>query len=171
MCFEWGMDNTVAVSPNSSLSALRGAVGEVLGAADAVGCWDRLVLVWRLMWALDGLMAVLWAMVDRLRAGDGLVGLGCPAGVACDERPVAAGSGPVRRRAVAVVRAVSGRRVLTGAVASVGRVRRGGRSVVAWSWPGLDLVGVSPVLAVRCPRFSELGWGSSRSCVLIVPVT
>ena len=162
------MDNTAAVSPNLSLSALRGAVGGVVGAVDDLGCWDRAVSIWRIFWALDGLIAVLWAMVHRLRAGDVLVGGGCPAGAARDERPVVAGSGPVRRRAVACGRAVSGRRVLTGAVASVGRVRRGGRSLVAWR--GRVLVGMSPVLAVRSRLFSELGWGSSRSCVLIVPV-
>jgi hypothetical protein len=163
------MDNTAAPSPNSSLNALRGAVGGVLGAAGAVGCWDQLVSIWRIFWALDGLIAVLWAIVDRLRAGDELVGGGCPAGAAWDERPVVAGSGPVRRRAVAGVRAVSGRRVLTGAVASVGRVRRGARARVDWGRRGRVLGRISPVLAVRCRLFSELGWGASRNCVLIVP--
>ena len=164
------MDNTSAISPNLSLSALRGAVGGVVGAADGLGCWDRVVSIWRIFWALDGLIAVLWAMVHRLRAGDVLVGGGCPAGAARDERPVVAGSGPVRRRAVACGRAVSGRRVLTGAVASVGRVRRGVRARVDWGRRGRVLVGVSPVLAVRGRWFSELGWGELRNCVLIVPV-
>jgi hypothetical protein len=155
------MDNTSAHSPNSSLSALRGAVGGVFGATDAVGCWDRLVWLWRILGALDGLMAVLWAIVDRLRAGDGLLDGGCPAGAAAlGERPGLAGLRLVR------VRAVSGRRVL--AVASVGRVRRGAQ--VGWGRRGRGLVGISPVLAVRSRRFSELGLGSSRSCVLFVPV-
>jgi len=155
------MNDCSAVSPPLSLSALRGAVGEVVGAADEVGCWDRLVSIWRIFWALDGLIAVLWAIVDRLRAGDGLVGGACPAGTVLCRRPG-------RVRAVAGVRAVSGRRVVTGAVASVGRVRRGGRALVAWR--GRVLVGESPVLAVRGRRFSELGLGSARNCVLIVPI-
>jgi len=154
------MNDNSAVSPPLSLSALRGAVGGVVGAADDLGCWDRLVSIWRIFWALDGLIAVLWAIVHRLRSGEGLV-VGAPS----DERPVVAGSRLVRVRAVAGVRAVSGRRVLTGAVASVGR---GGRLPIAWR--GRVLVGVSPALAVRCRRFSELGWGSARNCALIVPV-
>ena len=158
------MDNSAAVSPPLSLNALRGAVGGVVGAADGLGCWDRVVSIWRIFWALDGLIAVLWAIVHRLRAGEVRLGGVCPAGAALGERPVVAGSGPVRRRAVARVRAMAGRRVLTGAVASVGRVRR-------FAWvdrrrcdPGLG--GVSPV---RCRLFSELGWGSSRNCAPIVP--
>ena len=164
------MDNSAAVSPPLSLSALRGAVGGVVGAADDWGCWDRVVSVWRIFWALDGLIAVLWAIVHRIRAGDGVVSGDCPAGPVRDERLVIAGSGPVPQRAVARVRAMAGRRVLTGAVASVGRVRRGVRARVDWGRRGRVLGGVSPVLVVRCRRFSELGWGSSRNCVLIVPV-
>jgi hypothetical protein len=163
------MDNTSAVSPNLSLSALRGAVGGVVGAADDLGCWDRVVSIWRIFLALDGLMAVLWAIVDRLRAGDGLLGGGCPDGAAAalGERPVVAGSGLMR--AVAGVRAVSGRRVLAGAVVSVVRVRRCARARVEWR--DRVLVGVSSVSAVRCRRFSELGWGAARNCVLFVPVS
>jgi hypothetical protein len=161
------MNNTAVLSHDPSLSALRGAVG---GVVDAVGCWDRLVSVWRLFWALDGLMAVLWAIVDRLRAGNELVGRGYPAEVASGERPGVAVLRPVRLRAVAGVRAVAGRRVSTRAVASAGRVRRCERSLVGWGWQGRVLVGISPVLAARCRWFSELGWGSSRTCVLIVPV-
>jgi hypothetical protein len=160
------MDNTSAVSPNLSLSALRGAVGGVVGAADDLGCWDRVVSIWRIFWALDGLMAVLWAIVDRLRAGEVSLGGGCPAGTMAvlGERPGIAG---LRRvRAVAGVRAVSGRRVLAGAVASVGRVRRFSRARMEWR--GRVLVGISPVLAVRCRLFSELGWGLSRNCTLFV---
>ena len=164
------MNNTAAISHNLSLSALRGAVGGVVGAADGLGCWDRVVSIWRIFWALDGLIAVLWAIVHRLRAGEVRLGGVCPAGAALGELPVVAGSGPVRRRAVARVRAMAGRRVLTGAVASVGRVRRGERSLVGWGWRGRVLVGISPVLAARCRLFSELGWGSSRNCALIVPV-
>ena len=164
------MDNTAAVSPNLSLSALRGAVGGVVGAVDDLGCWDRAVSIWRIFWALDGLIAVLWAIVHRLRAGDGLVGGGFPAGAASGERSVVGGLRPVRLRAVAGVRAVAARRVLTGAVASVGRVRRGGRSAMGWGWQGRVLVGESAVLAVRCRLFSELGWGAAQNCVLIVPV-
>jgi hypothetical protein len=158
------MNNTAAISPNPSLTALRGAVGGVVGAVDDLGCWDRMVSIWRIFWALDGLIAVLWAIVHRLRCGDGLIGGGCPAGAASGERSVVAGLRPVR------VRAVAGRRVLTGAVASVGRVRRGGRSVMAWSWQGRVLVGESAVLARWCRLFSELGWGAARSCVHFVPV-
>jgi hypothetical protein len=164
------MNNTAAISPNPSLTALRGAVGGVVGAADDLGSWDRMVSIWRIFWALDGLIAVLWAIVHRLRCGDGLIGGGCPAGAASGERLVVAGSGPVRRRAVGGVRAVADRCVSTGAVASVGRVRRGGRSVMAWSWHGRVLVGESAVLARWCRLFSELGWGAARSCVHFVPV-
>jgi len=164
------MNNTAALPPNLSLSALRGAVGGVVGAADELGCWDRVVSIWRIFWALDGLIAVLWAIVHRLRAGDAVVGGGCPAGAALGERAVVAGSGPVRVRAVSGVRAVAGRRVLAGAVASVGRVRLGARARVDWGRRGRVLVGVSPVLAVRGRWFSEFGWGVGRNCVLIVPV-
>jgi len=157
------MNDNSAASPPLSLSALRGAVGEVVGGADDLGCWDRMVSIWRIFWALDGLMAALWAIVDRLRSGEGLVG-----GAPSDERPVVAGLRPVRVRAVTGVRVVSGRRVLTGAVTSVGRVRRGGRPLVVWR--SRVLTGVSPVLAVRCRRFSELGWGSAQNCALIVPI-
>jgi len=161
------MNNSAAASPPLSLHALRGAVGEVVGATDDLGCWDRVVSIWRIFLALDGLIAALWAMVYRMRAGETLVGGGFSAGAALGERPVAAGPGPVRRRVSAGARAVVGRCVLTGAVASVGRVRRCPRVREAF-WRGL--VRVPPVLAVRCRRFSEPGWVTSRSCVLIVPV-
>ena len=163
------MTDTVAFSPNSSLNALRGAVGGVVGAADGLGCWDRVVSIWRIFWALDGLIAVLWAIVHRIRAGEVPLGLGCPAGAAAlGEPPRVVGLRQVR--AVAGVRAVAARRVLTGAVASVGRVRRGVRARVDWGRRGRVLVGVSPVLAVRGRWFSEFGWGVGRNCVLIVPV-
>ena len=159
------MDNSAAVSPPLSLNALRGAVGGVVGAADGLGCWDQVVSIWRIFWALDGLIAVLWAIVHRLRAGEVRLGGVCPAGAALGERPVVAGSGPVRRRAVARVRAMAGRRVLTGAVASVGRVRR-----FAWVDRRRCDRGLGGVSPVRCRLFSELGLAPSSICVLIVPV-
>ena len=160
------MDNTVAAPPNLALNALRGAVGEVVGAADDLGCWDRLVSIWRIFWALDGLISVLWAIVHRLRAGevppDGdCLGRTCLAGAAAEtgENLVVVGPGMVRRRAAAGVRARP--------VASVGRVRRYQRARVAF---GRVLAGVSPVLAVRCRRSSELGWVAARNCALIGPL-
>jgi len=149
------MNDGSAVSPPLSLNALRGAVGGVVGAADDWGFWDRMVSIWRIFWALDGLMAALWAIVDRLRAGEVLPGGDCPAGVVA-ERAVVAGLRPVR--AVAGVRAVAARRVVTGAVASVGRVRRYQRVRLDWPRRGRDLVGRAPVLAVRGRRFLEIGW-------------
>jgi len=161
------MNHTAATSPQLSLSALHGAVGDVVGVADGAGCWDRVVSIWRIFLALDGLMAALWAIVHRLRCGDGLDAGDCVVAAVLDERPVVAGSGLVRRRAVAGVRAVAGRRVLTGAVASVGRVRRFGR--VGWRRRRRGRV-LRRVLAVRCRLISEPGVGLSRNCVLIVPV-
>ena len=74
------MNKTAAASRNLSLNALRGAVGGVVGAGDAVGCWDQLVWLWRILSALDGLMVTLWAIVYRLRAGEIALGGVCPAG-------------------------------------------------------------------------------------------
>jgi hypothetical protein len=161
------MNDNSAVSPNLSLSALRGAVGGVFEMADDLGRWDRLVGIWRIFLALDGLIGVLWAIVHRLRGGGGLFVGSFSARAARAERLVVAGSGPVRLRAVAGVRTMAGRRVLTEAVASVGRVRRSSRARVDW---GPGVAGVSPVLAIRRRRFSELGWSSSWSCVLIVTI-
>ena len=163
------MDNTAAAFPNSSLSALRGAVGGVVDAVDAVGWWDQLVWLWRIMSALDGLMVTLWAIVHRLRADGELLGGVCPAGaMALGERAAVAGSG--RRRAGAGVRAMPGRRVLTGAVAPAGGVRLGARPLMEWGWQDRVSVGLSPVQGGRWRMFSESGWGASRSCDLIVPV-
>ena len=163
------MDNTVAAPPNLALNALRGAVGEVVGAADDLGCWDRLVSIWRIFWALDGLISVLCAIVHRLRAGevppDGdCLGRTCLAGTAAEtgENLVVVGPGMVRRRPAAGVRARP--------VASVGRVRRCGRPVVEWGWRGPGLGGISPVLAVRCRLVSKLGRRLSRNRAQIVPI-
>ena len=82
------MNSRVGASPHSSLCALRGAVGEVVGGGAVVRCWDRMVWLWRIFLALDGLIAMLWGMVDRLRAGD----------LVLDEPLVFAGSRPRRRR-------------------------------------------------------------------------
>jgi len=161
------MNDTAALPPNSSLTALRGAVCGVVGAGDALGRWDQVVWLWRIVSALDGLMAALWAIVYRLRAGEVLVGgVGPAEAVVRGARAVVAGSGLVRRRAG--VRAVADRRVLTGAAA--GGVPCGAWPQAGWGCRDRGLGGVSPVLAVRGRLFSELGWGASRSCVLIVPV-
>jgi hypothetical protein len=171
------MHTTVAVPPPSSLTALRGAVGEVVGAGDAVGCWDRLVSLWRIFLALDELMAVLWGIVDRLRAGEMVLDGRCPAGAVAvlGERPGVAGSGlvrlrPARQRPVAAgVSAMAGPCGLMGPMGSVGRARwRFGR--VECGRRDRGLAGMSPVLAVRGRRFSDLGWGGLRNCALIVPV-
>jgi hypothetical protein len=160
------MNDTVAFSPNSSLTALRGAVGEVVGAGDAVGCWDRVVSLWRIFWALDGLIAVLWGIVDRLRAGEMVLEGRCPVGAVAvlRERAGRAGCEPARvRAAVAGIRAVVGRRVLARPVVSVGRARVDLGSIE----PGL--VGMSPVLAILCWRFSNGGLDLSQNHVPIVP--
>ena len=171
------MNKRVATPPHSSLTALRGAVGEVLGAGDAVGCWDRMVALWRIFLALDGLIAVLWGIVHRLRAGEMVLEERYPAGAVAvlGERPGRAGSGLVRlrssrRRAAAVgVSVMAGSCGLMGPVGSVGWARvRFGR--VACGRRDRGLAGMSPVLAVRGRRFSDLGWGGLRNCALIVPV-
>ena len=141
--------NRTAVSPSLSLSALRGAVGGVVGAADELGCWDRVVSIWRIFWALDRLIAVLWAIVERLRADDG-----CSAGA---ERSLIAVSGSVR---VLVVRRRSGRRRAVATVrpvASVGRVRRCLRAPVDWGLLGRGLAWRAPDLVFRGRRFLEVG--------------
>ena len=168
------MNDTVAFPPNSSLTALRGAVGEVLGAGDAVGCWDRMVALWRIFLALDGLIAVLWGIVHRLRAGEMVLEERYPAGAVAvlGERPGRAGSGLVRLRSSRRRAAAVGVSVMAGPcglMGSVGRARvRFGR--VEFGRRDRGLAGMSPVLAVRGRRFSDLGWGGLRNCALIVPV-
>jgi hypothetical protein len=165
------MNKRVATPPHSSLTALRGAVGEIVGEADAAGGWDRLVSLWRIFWALDGLMALLWSIVDRIAAGEIALDGRCSAGavVVSDERPAVAGvRRPSRRRLSRprlsqlqvsrprlsqlqvsqlrpAVSCVAVPRVLVRPMASPGGARRS--------------VGMSPVLAVRARRVLNLGWG------------
>ena len=153
------MSEPVAFSPQSSLNALRGAVGGVWGVADETGCWDRLVSIWRILWALDELMAVLWAIVFRLRAGDVALGVVCRAEVVCAGRVAVAGVRRVRLRAGL-------RRI----VAGVRPVAMAGRARVAWARQGRRLAWRAPDLGIRGRRFSELAMGASRSCVLNVPI-
>jgi hypothetical protein len=169
------MNRDSSFPPNSSLNALRGAVGGVVGAADTVGCWDQMVWLWRIFLQLDRLMAVLWAMIHRMRAGETWAGGVCPAGaVVLGARPVVAGSGSARRRGVARVLMMPERRVVAAAVDSAGEIRRGARLADSgwrdWGCRGRVLGAMSSMSAVRGSRFSESGWGGSRSCVLIVPV-
>lgn len=165
------MNTRVAVPPNSSLSALRGAVSELVGAGDAVDGWNRLVSLWRIYRALDRLIAVLWSIVHRIAASEmPLDGRSPVVAVAC-ERPIMAGSGlgrratrrrPARlrtvlpRATVACVPAIVGRRVPVERVASPGRAHR------------LDRV--SSVVAVRCRPFLDLARAPLRNCAVIVPV-
>ena len=164
------MNRSVALPANSSLRALCGAVGEV---ADAVGGWDRLVSLWRIFRALDQLMAVLWSIVHRSAADGVPVGGFCPGGAMAvlSEPPGVGGTGAVRRasrmptarlRAVRPVAAVAGVRAMAGWSGLAGRVDRPGGARV--------MGGISPVLAVRCRRFSEPRWDTSQNDVLIVPV-
>ena len=155
------MNKRVATPPHSSLTALRGAVGEIVGEADAAGGWDRLVSLWRIFWALDGLMALLWSIVDRIAAGEIALDGRCSAGavVVSDERPAVAGvRRPSRRRLSRprlaqlqvsqprpAVSCVAVPRVLVRPMASPGGARRS--------------VGMSPVLAVRGRWVLNLGWG------------
>lgn len=173
------MNDTVAFPPTSSLTALRGAVGEVVGAGDPVGCWARAVWLWRIFMALDGLIAVLWGIVDRIAAGEMVLEGRCPVAAVpvLGERPAGAGFGPVRRRvrrrvlgrAVAGVPAVAGRRVVAAAVASAGRAHvRFGRE--ACGRRGRGLVGVSPGVSVRGRWVSNGGWGAAQTCAVNVPV-
>jgi hypothetical protein len=165
------MNKTAAASRNLSLNALRGAVGGVVGAGDAVGCWDQLVWLWRILSALDGLMVTLWAIVYRLRAGEIALGGVCPAGaMALGARPVVAASRLARVRARTGVRTMPDRRGLTGAMAPAGGEPRGARPLMEWGWRDRGLVALSPVQGARWRMFSEPGWGASRSCDLIVPV-
>ena len=161
------MTEIASPPPPLNLHALRGAVGDVVGAA---GCWGQLVWIWRIMGALDGLIAVLWAIVHRLRAGEALPRGECPEAAARCERPVMAGSGPVRLRAVVGARALPERRVPAAAVASAGRVRRGARRQVEWRWPDRVSARMSAVLVREGRGFSDLGGSAAQSCVLIVPV-
>jgi hypothetical protein len=165
------MNTAAAISPNSSLNALRGAVGGVVGAAEDGDCWDRLVWLWRILSALDGLMVTLWEIVYRLRAGEIALGGVCPAGaMALGTRPVVAASRLARVRARTGVRAMPDRRGLTGAMAPAGGEPRGARPLMEWGWRDRGLVALSPVQGGRWRMFSEPGWGASRSCDLIVPV-
>jgi hypothetical protein len=165
------MNTAAAISPNSSLNALRGAVGGVVGAAEDGDCWDRLVWLWRILSALDGLMATLWAIVYRLRAGEIALGGVCPAGaMALGARPVVAASRLARVRARTGVRTMPDRRGLTGAMALAGGEPRGARPLMEWGWRDRGLVALSPVQGGRWRMFSESGWGASRSCDLIVPI-
>jgi len=150
---------------NLSLDALRGAVGEVVGGE---GCWDRVVSIWRIFWALDRLIAVLWGIVHRLRADGMPVGLVEPAGAARDERPVVA---RVRRvRAVGCVRTVAARRVLMLAVGKADGMRRVARPGADVGWFGSNLGRESAVLGFGWRGFYRVGVVTSRNCVLIVPV-
>ena len=153
------MNDTVTSPPNPSLTALRGAVGGFVGSADDGGCWKRVVSIWRIFLALDRLIAVLWAIVERLRAGDGLVDGVRPAKVAPSEAPRVGELRPIRARAVTV------RCVPTAMVVSVGRVLPDHRPPVAWVWPGSDRVGILPVLSVRSRLILELWWAAAHKCV------
>jgi hypothetical protein len=163
------MNSTTALSPHLSLTALRGAVGGVVGAEDGGGCWDQLVWLWRIFSALDGLMAVLWALVHRIRADGVKLALVGPAVAEIVRREPSVVTG-VRRRAVAGGQAVPGRRVSSAVVALVRPVQWGARVPVDWGPRGRDLAWRAPVLAVRGSRFSKLGMGDAQNCALIVPV-
>ena len=150
------MNKRVATPPHSSLTALRGAVGEIVGEADAAGGWDRLVSLWRIFWALDGLMALLWSIVDRIAAGEIALDGRCSAGavVVLDERLAVAGVRRLSRPRLSQLQVLQPRpavncvavpRVLVRPMASPGGARRS--------------VGMSPVLAVRARRVLNLGWG------------
>ena len=118
------MDSTTAVSPHSSLTALRGAVGGVMRAGDALGRWDRMVSLWHIFCALDALMAVLWSFVQRVRTGEMPIdGPRCAGALGC-ERQGAARSGLARvaSRQRTPLRRPSGLRTmrLTPAVSGIG---------------------------------------------------
>ena len=175
------MNITTASPPNSSLSALRGAVGEVVGDGDPRGCWGRVVLLWRIFRALDGLMALLWDIVQRIGAGEIKLD-GCSAAdVAVMPVPlvVVAGAG-LERRGLALRPAVRlGSPVLAAAempalwreAGDCGR-STAGRWVLpgAGGWLGRELVGEPAGFGGRCLPVLELGWGGLENCVLIVPV-
>jgi len=162
------MNRDAAISCDLSLTALRGAVGGVVGVGRAVDCWDQVVWLWRIFRQLDGLIALLWAMVHRIRAGELGVGGGCPAGAAAWGEPaVVAGSRRARLRAVAGVRAMPGRRGL--AVASAGAAR-GGDWPAGFDWRGGGWGALPPVPAAWGLRFSDLGWDALQSCVLNVTI-
>ena len=169
------MNITTASPSNSSLSALRGAVGEVVGVGDGVGGWDRLVWVWRVFWALDGLLALLWSIVERIASGE-IVLEGVRAGEAVAMRgPLSdvAGSAVMRRVArgrTAPLRASRVRAVVPVCAVAGGRAVAGFDAASGWGLSSGGLVGAAPVLAVRVHHFSELAWDAGQSCVLIVPV-
>ena len=161
------MNSSAALPPNSSLRALRGAIGEVVGTGDAVGGWDRLVSLWRIFWALDRLIAVLWSIVHRIAAGDlpfdGVYPAGQVAGTGV------AGSDLVQRTsrrrtarrrtarprcAMAGVRAMAGRGVTMRPVASLGCAR--------------GLVEMSAILMVGYRRFSNLRVSTPQNRAIIV---
>ena len=161
------MNTAPACPSNSSLCALRGAVGEVVGAGGGFGDWDRLVWLWRIFWALDGLLALLWSIVDRIGSGEiVLVGL-CPS-AAMPVRGVVPGVAEpgvvrraVRRRAVLVRAALAGVRVKTARRVLAGPVAlRGG---------ACGFGGIFPILVVPLWGFSDFGRGAEQTHVQNVP--
>jgi len=184
-----GMNTTVSPSSSLSLSALRCAVGGVVGVVDAESAWDQLVWMWRVFWALDGFIALLRSIVERIASGE----------IVLDGRPVeavvarlgCAGSGWVRsvgvettgrRRLprgvpaaelcaagtlaaavagvrVAVVGRVADGRSLVGLRSAGGVERRAGGGLLRSATVGLPTV-----------IFSKRVLQRTQNCVLIVPV-
>jgi len=177
------MNTSASLSHSSSLSALRGAVGEIVSGGDPDSAWDRLVWMWRIFMALDGLIALLRSIVGQIASGEIRLDPVRPgAAVAVAVQSVPAGVvgfgavGPraaalrVSRRRIARLRTavmvpvrVLGSRVRT--CVAVAGVRAGwvGSPVLATS--GWDLVGGRAGLDARRRWFSKGGWGLPENCV------
>lgn len=154
------MSTIVSLFPHSSLRALRGATSAVVGAGDTACCWDRMVALWRIFLALDGLMALLWSIVDQIAAGEiKLDGARRDkADVMRGERPVSAGPARVRPAA---------RRPAPVAGVGVTPISHGS---AGWECRDRGFVRPFPVLAVGLRQFSDLGLDAVRNCVQIVTI-
>jgi hypothetical protein len=159
------MDRTVSLPRNSSLDALRGAVGEVVG--DGVGRWDRMLSLWRIFTALDALMAVLWGIVHRIAAGEIEVDGHEPVGAVAVRGMRPGVAGPVRvriwtsrlRPGVSGIAVVAERRGTTADGAS--------GAGVLWDVGSAE---TPSMLADEVPRFSNRRLGALENCAHFVPV-
>jgi hypothetical protein len=164
------MNRTPLPAHHSGLSALRGAVDGIVGATDAVGTWDRLVWVWRILCALDGLIATLWGIVRQLREGQMALGaIGGSAMMVRVDMPVVARSERRLRRVVAGVHAVPERPGLTRVVAAARRVPGPVLPQWDWGWRGRAEGGLAPVVAAGCLSAAKFRWGVTENCALLVP--
>lgn len=150
-----------------------------MGVVDSESAWDQLVWMWRVFWALDGFIALLRSIVERIASGE----------IVLDGRPVeavvaqlgCAGSGWGRSVGVETTgrrrlpRGVPAAAVAGVRVAVVGRVADGRSLVGLRSAGGVERRAGGGLLrsaAVGLPTviFSKRVLERTQNCVLIVPV-